>query len=612
MEDDLRVGPWLIQPRLRSASNGSRTVSLEPKVLKVLVCLAEHAGEVVEKEKIIQTVWPDTFVTDDVLTRAIGELRRIFDDDPKEPRFIRTIPKSGYRLIAQVEPVAPVSPRATSVERPLLQRRRARIAGGALLVLMTLILALNLAGLRDRLFPRSVPVGKVRLVVLPFDNYSGDPEQEYFSDGITEEMTAQLARLQPERLLVIGRASAMTYKGRKKSIEEVGKTLNVQYVLEGSVRRQGNRVRITAQLVEVGDQTHVWAQSYEYDLRDVLVVQAEVARVVAREISFKVSPIREARFAQTYHPRPEIYEAYLRGRYFWNKRTFSDYRKAVAFYRAAIHDDPGYAPAYAGLADSLFYLGEPGAKDAALKALELDAKLSEAHATLGQQALYDDWDWETAGKEFRLAIQLNPNYPTAHHWFGDYLFFMGQPQEAIEELRKALELEPLSLIIRADLAQTMAAVGQDEMGLLEARKVLEQDLNFAKVHRVLAMIYARKRMLPEALREFNEAKELGDGTMNLLADSGYAYALAGQRGAANKIVRELKSRARRDGAGPPAGEIAIIFVALGDKDLAFDWLEKALQQRDGVLLGLKADGTFDGLRADPRFETLLRRMNFPP
>lgn len=649
---DFRLATKLIQPRLNSISANGAPLRVEPKVMQVLVCLAEHAGDVVEKERLIRTVWAGSFVTDDVLTRAISELRHVFEDDPKSPRVIETIPKVGYRLIAPVEPHHPLTP---SPEKRVVEAVSSARSGGAqgmpetsetgadvvpvpqaperqhrphrhlwlggglaavtILAILSALIALNIAGLRSRLFPRSIPrSGQIRLVVLPFENLSGDPEQEYLSDGMTEEMTAQLARLQPERLAVIGRSSAMTYKGGTKTIDQIGKELNVQYVLEGSVRRAGDRVRVTAQLIKVGEQTHVWAEQYDRDLRDVLGLQADVARSVAEEILLPLTLVPPERAASIRPTTPEAYEAYLRGRYLWNRRTPDDFRKSIAYFQQAIRLDPGYALAYAGLADSLSLThgGAEEARVAATKALELDPEMAAPHATLASIKMDREWDWGGAEKEFKRAIELDPTYPTAHHWYSIFLINMGRPEEALKEARRAVELDPLSPIIQTNLAHLLAEMGRTEEGFEEVRKVLELDPGFAPAHMILGLIQIRRHAFREAIPELRKAGELDKQVDETLDWIGYAYGMSGQRAKAEEAVKELQTMAVRDHEPPPARSIACVYLGLGNKEKALEWLAKAYDQRDRELASLKEDAFLDPLRSDPRFQALLRRMNFPP
>ena len=604
MEGDFQVGQWLVQPKLNSLTRNGKTARVEPKVMQVLVCLAGHAGDVVEKERLIRAVWADTFVTDDVLTRAISELRKALDDDAQEPQFIETIPKVGYRLIA---PAGKVGAPVGTVHG--LHRSRKILAVMALPVIALLAIVAYFA--TQQFWPKSPPpASKIRLVVLPFDNLSGDPEQEFFSDGMTEELTAQLARLQPERLLVIGRTSAMTYKGHKKTIDEIGKELDVQYMLEGSVRRDGNRVRVTAQLIEVGDQTHVWAEEYDRDLGGILAMQEEVALGVAREIRLTLTPKEMTRAGGGRPVNPGAHEDYLQGRYFWNRRTPAFIMTSIDYYQGAIQKDPGYALAYAGLADSLLFFDSERAKAAAIKAIELDGSLAEPHATLAFLRLRE-WDWAGAQREFQQAILLNPNYPTAHHWYAGYFEAVGLREEAIAELRRALELDPMSLIIRSALAQSLADAGQTDEAIAQIGKVLKMDPGFARGHWALSRIHARAGRLRQAVAEIRKAKELGCPLDEVLETLGYAYAVAGKKEDAKKMIAEIQELLRQENRSDP-GMIAGVYAALGDKERALALLEKAVDQRKEIAFDLKLDPILSSLRSDPRFQDLLRRMNFPP
>ncbi len=618
VEGDFQVGYWLVQPKLNCISGNGKTSHLEPKAMQVLAYLAEHTGDVMPKERIIQAVWADTFVTDDVLTRAVSELRHVFEDNPHEPHFIQTIPKGGYRLIATVGPAAAVSPPAISAARtPPLQRWILVVAALILIVLAGLGVYL----VRQRLArPEKARAGKVMLVVLPFDNLSGDPEQEYFSDGITEEMTAQLARLRPERLAVIGRASAMTYKGRKKTIDEIGRELRVQYVLEGSVRRAGDRVRITAQLVEVGDQAHVWAQTYDRDLRNILELQANVARDIAREIKVKLAPGAPVGLASLRPANPEAHELYLKGRYFWNQRTPEGFAKAIAYLKEAIQKDPDYAPAYAGLADAYImeqiYLGTkpqesyPRARDAAARALQIDPELGEAYASLADVELFYDWDWEAAERDFRRAIELNPSYATAHHWYAVFLFYMRRFPEALKEARRTEELDPLSPIIAADFAGMLYYARLYEQGIQQAHKALELYPGFFKAHRILSFLYFHAGRPEEAVGEYLKANALWGTPPEETAELKKAYESAGLNGFWRMVLRQKLRHSNGDDNSPYF--TASLYARLNEPDQAIAWLEKAYADRVPMFPRMRVDPDFDSLRSDARFQDLVRRMNFPP
>lgn len=629
---DFLVGEWLVQPALNSVRANGRAIHVEPKVMEVLACLARHAGEVVSKEHLIQSVWPNTFVSDDVLVRSISELRKTFRDDPAEPRFIQTIAKRGYRLIAPVEwsdgqlGVDQVGKKPHQGREKITEggqgdgkTRLGRLLMGRWAVASGLVclavIATYAVWYQFARHAKPPSAGRITLVVLPFENLSGDSDEEYLSDGVTEETTMQLARLHPERLGVTGRATAMTYKYAHKTIEEIGKELGVQYVLEGSVRRAGNRVRISAQLVEVRHQTHVWAQNYDQDFGDVLALQDDVARDVAGKLGITLAVEGQPRSADPKRVIPRAYEAYLRGRYFWNRRTPDEIRTSIGYFRQALRDDSDFALAYAGLAESLALTGKPEAtaeaKSVARKAIQLDGTLGEPHAALAFIALQSDWDWEVAEREFRRAIELNPSDSTAHHWLGIYFEEMGRLQEATGELNRALELEPLSLIIRAKLADVLSEAGRSDKALEEVRKVSEMDPRFAEGHRVLVWIYERKGMLREAMEELYESRQLGIAEADFMADLGYIQARAGDRVAAERCIQYLEHRAIRSDERPPAGDIAQIYVGLGDVENAFKWLERARVWRIwGFPQSLRADPAFDHLRSDPRFRALLLRMNF--
>jgi TolB-like protein/DNA-binding winged helix-turn-helix (wHTH) protein/Tfp pilus assembly protein PilF len=624
VEGDFQVGRWLIQPKLNSISGNGKTVHVEPKVMQVLVCLAEHAGDVVGKERLIHVVWPDTFVTDDVLTRAISELRKAFDDDPHEPRFIQTIPKGGYRLIAPVEAVAAVYDRRDAsalAERRYSKRWLVALAAGGLIVFTIALVALNVAGLRDRLFPRPAPpAGKIMLVVLPFDNLSGDPEQEYFSDGMTEEMTAQLGQLSPEHLGVIGRASAMTYKGRKKTIDEIGKELRVQYVLEGSVRRQGDRVRVTAQLIEVGNQTHVWAQSYERDLRDILALQADVAQAIAYQVEIKLTPQVQTRLASARPVNPEAYQAFLKAQYYWSKWPEEEYKKSIEYIRRAIALDPTYALAHADL--GYYYMVEgtyslrpveeaaPLARAAAMKALELDETLAPAHHVMGAVKFLFDWDWAGAEQEFKRALEVNPNSGDSHSGYGIFLINMGRSAESISELRKAVELDPLRRGRILNLAYALYWARRFDESIAQFKNTLEMAPDLAYANYGLGLNYAQKRMYPEALAACGRAVGVAPEDQVVLGACGMVYALAGRRQDALALLNRLKKiRAPRH---LDSYYVALVYDGLGDNDRTMEWLERAYRERSPSVAGVRCEVWSDSLRADPRFQDLLRRMNFPP
>jgi TolB-like protein/Tfp pilus assembly protein PilF len=464
--------------------------------------------------------------------------------------------------------------------------------------------------------------GKIMLAVLPLENLSPNPEQEYFSDGMTEEMITQLGRLQPKKLGVIARTSAMRYKDTDKPIDWIGRELGVEYVLEGSVRRAGGRVRIAAKLVQVSDETQLWGDTYERDAADVFTVQTDVAESVAEALAVELLSDERSRAAAAKTPTtsPAAHDAYLRGRHHWNQRTEDGFRKAIEFFEQAIEHDPGYALAYAGLADCHIVLAEygvssarevfPAARRAVLRALEIDDELAEAHTSLAAIRGYYDWDWEGAEREFRRALELDPGCATARQWYAEFLTQMGRHDEALAEIQRALEVDPLSLIINSVKAALFYYAGQHEEALEQARRTLELDPEFPVAHYFLGEAYEDQGRYEEAIEELKHAATLAGGGPKWRARLAYTYAVAGRESEARRILDEV--------TGPSPGgfvssyTVAAVYGALGDKDEAFRWLERAVEERDVRLRWLKVEPLFPSLRADPRFDDLLRRMGFAP
>jgi len=454
------------------------------------------------------------------------------------------------------------------------------------------------------------------LVVLPVQNLTGHPAQEYLTDGLTEEVIADLGSLNPQRLGVIARTSAMAYKQRSRTVQEIARELGVDYVLETSLREASGQVRFTAQLIRTQDQTHVWAHKYDRPMTDVLSLQSELARAVADEIRIGLAPEVTARLSSARPVRPEAYDAYLKGRFFWNKRTPAAMNIAENYFQQAIQADPNFAPGYAGLADCYQVMvnleqlkskdGFSMARAAALKALGLDKTLAEAHTSMASIMGDFDWDWQGAETEYKRALELNPNYATAHHWYGDFLAGMGRFDEATEEFRKAQELDPLSPVIGVTLGQLDCAAGHCEQGIEQLKKTLEIDPDFAEAHEALAQIYAHLGMYQQALAEMGKERQPPAGHSALLV--GYAAAKAGHKEEALSIVRQLEKQhdfQHRD------YYLSVMYAALGDKEQAFARLESARLSHDPFMPYFRADITLGSLRSDPRYADLLRRMNMP-
>jgi len=627
----VRFGTYEVSRQSGEVRKAGLRIRVQQQPMKLLEILLEHPGEVVTREELRSRVWPDESFGDfdQALNISIGKLRSALGDSAESPRFIETLPKRGYRFIADVS-VVDTDARPERQE-PVLgdlsaTNRGHKIQGIGLAVapqrrllptrgiIVTLALVLSLAILSVWLFHSRAPTGMRSIAVLPLDNLSGDASQNYFADGMTDELITDLAQI--SALRVISRTSVMAYKGARKPLPQIARELNVDAVVEGTVLRSGDRVRITAQLIEASTDKHVWSQSYEGELRDTLAVQNRVASAIADQIRINLTPQEQAALKNAKVVNPEAYESYLKGRYFWNKRTADGLKVALAYFKQAIEEDPKYAQAYSGLADTYALLGDwqyavmtpkeafPEAKAAAIKSLELDSTLGEAHNSLAFVLDGFDWDFDSAGREFQRAIELNPGYATAHHWYAWHLSLLGRYDEALAEMRKAENLDPLSLIINADLAELLVLAHSDEESIQQSRKTIEMDPNFALAHNQLAQAYLQKHMYDEAVAELKTAVQVSGGGPAFIANLARAYVASGKRSEAVKLLDHLKKRSKPDYSN--ASEIAVIYASLGDADQAMNWLEKGYNERfnPGVLLR----PGFNPLRSDPRFQNLVHRI----
>jgi TolB-like protein/Flp pilus assembly protein TadD len=498
------------------------------------------------------------------------------------------------------------------------RRRWIGAALAALLVLFAAILVINPGGLRGRLLPGG-PARIQSLAVLPFANLSGDPQQEYFADGMTEEMITRISKL--GNLRVTSRTSIMGYKQTKKKVPDIARELGVDTILEGSVEREGQRIKVTAQLIDAQSDRHIWADSYERDLKDVLPLQSEVAEAVAREVGVKLTPSGQAGLEAATRPViPAAYDAYIRGRHAWNKRKESNLRDGIQLFQESIDADPTYAPSYAGMADCYGQLGYasyvspeesfPRAKAAAQKALELDPNLAEAHASLGFDLMYYDWNFPAAEREYQRAIELNPSYGVAHQWYAYLLTAMERPAaEAEREIAAAKKLDPLSVPINTDQAYMLYYYGKAEEALKAVRTALEMDPKFPLGYFWLGRIYTSQGRYAEAESALQKIGPLRTWTP-AMATLGYLYAKSGRRKEAEEVLGEFSALART-GRYPSSYAIAVIYAGLGDDDEVFRRLDDAYRERSHWLVWLKRDPRWDGVRADPRFTKLVRKVGLP-
>jgi len=625
MEDDqgsrrVSFGVFDLDLRTGELRKHGLRIRLQRQPFDVLALLIERAGNVVTREDLQQRLWPaNTFVDfEHGLNKAINKIREALGDSADAPRFVETVARRGYRFLADVKPAGPAQIQipipAPPIETPVpavAVERRLRIWAVAASAVVVLATGAVVWGLHSAARARP-PIHS--LAVLPLESLSSDPSQDYFSDGMTDELITELGRIRALR--VISRTSVMGYKHTHKPLREIARELNVDAIIEGTVLRSGDVVRITAQLIDATNDAHLWSDSYQGELRNALTLQGSVASAIAGQIRVSLSSQEQAALRRTTVVNPAAYESYLKGRYFWNKRTANGLSTALAYFNQAIEQDPADARAYSGLADTYALLGDwqyavmtpkealPRAKDAAMKAIALDPNLGEGHNSLAFCLDGFDWKFADAGKEFERAIALSPGYATAHHWYAWHLALLRRYDDALIEMRKAQNLDPLSLVINADLAELLALARADDEAINQSRKTLELDPSFGLAHNHLGQAYLQKHMINEAIAELQRAVALSGGAATCVANLARAYVAGKRRDDATTLLDDLIKRSSP--LHSFASEIAVIYTALGDHDQAMAWLERGASDRfnPGVLLrpGL------DPLRGDARFVDLLRRV----
>jgi TolB-like protein/DNA-binding winged helix-turn-helix (wHTH) protein len=594
-----RFDTFTLDVRTGELTQAGVRLPLREQPLQLLLALLEQPGELVTREVLVNRLWPaGTFVDfERGLNKAINNLREVLGDSADEPRFIETFPRKGYRFIA------PVTRADETLEESSPRRPRVRawiIALGAAVACLGIVVGANVGGARHwaAMRWRSTPQISA-LAVIPLENLSRDPEQEYFADGITDDLITNLAKV--SNVPVTSRTSIMRYKGAKKSIKDIGRELHVDAVVEGTVTRSGNRMRITAQLIQVSTDMHLWAEAYERDVSEILTVQNEVATDIARRVSAVVRPLGQAQ-----RVNPEAYGSYLKGRYFFYQYTTLGWQQSIDSFNRAIASDPNFAPAYSGLADAYIVAGAYGTirgpealahgKAAAAHALELDDNLASAHYALATAYAWYDWDWKNAEKEFHRALTLDPNDALGRNWHGGYLSLQGRHDEAVDEHERARQLDPFSLIINANLARSLYWARRYDEAIVQARKTLQMDPRFYVALFWLEGSLRHKNLYREAV-----ALRLAISTPERAQSIEHTFKTAGFQG----VLREDGETFKNNGELISA---ARCFAQIGEKNEALGLLEDCYEHRCSSMATLKAEPDFDVLQSETRFQNLLQKL----
>ena len=650
-----RFGPYESHAKSLELYKHGTKLKVRPQPLRLLNLMLSRAGKVLTREELRQELWSsETFVDfEHGLNSAVKAVRSALNDSVTEPQYIETIPKVGYRFIAPVEVVSEAAdtaavllavqpssngqgvPEPDRLATPTVAEGDVQAGARHSLALVLTIAALIVAIIvvtaavyhnRASVVPERTRAanGRTVLAVLPFQNLTGGADEDYFSDGLTEELIAEFGRLDPEHLGVIARTSVMHYKHTDKPLNQIARELGVQYAVEGSVRRYESKVRISAQLIQTQDQTPVWSREYDRELSNLLTLQSEIAQDIGGEIRVAINHRERGGAASQASRAPESYEAYdlyLRALYFWNKRTAEGFERAVEYFQQSINKDPNYARAYAGLADTYALMSGYGgfppkdlmgkARAAAQKAVELDDSLAETHTARAVVAQNFDWDWKTAETEYQRAITLNPNYATAHHWYAEYLALMGRFDEAGVQIEQARLLDPLSLIIATDHGVILLYARQYDHAIEQLHAVLEMDPTYPRAGRAMDVAYLEKGERAEVLAELKKWQGLADGpaqSENPWFWGNHAY-LSGRLGRvedARHALEKLQTLNREQHVDPII--LAQAYLGMNDKNQSLNWLDKAHAEHSVSLTSVNVDPVYDPLRDDERFQALLRAM----
>jgi TolB-like protein/DNA-binding winged helix-turn-helix (wHTH) protein/Tfp pilus assembly protein PilF len=625
-------GPFRLDPQKRRLMRDGEVLRLTPKAFDLLLVLVEERGRTVEKDELFKKVWAGVVVEENNLNQNITALRKSLGDSRQESQYIATIPGVGYRFVAdvssraveQTDNGASSASQAEGVTRDQSGDKspHSKAARGSLLRYALLIgIPLFMLALAYALYTREkpAPVAISSIMVLPLENLSGDPQQEYFADGMTDALIGDLAKL--GGLHVISRTSSMHYKGTKKSLPEIAKEISVDAVVEGTVQRSGDRVVIRAQLIHAATDRHLWVETYERPMRDVLDLQSEIAQAIARQVQIKMTPDEQARLTSRHPVRPKAFDEYLQGRFlYWNRRTGENLAKAIDHFQNAIKEDSNFAQAYVGLADCYNAQGavqvaamppveaRRRAEEAAMKALQIDPGLAEAYSALGYTKLFN-WNWAAAEQDFKRAIELNQNYANAHNFYASFLISRGRIDDAIAASNRARELDPFSLSISAQRGFLLENARRYSEAIEQLLAVIRMDPNHYQAYWILGHTYAANGQHQEAIAASEKAVELSERTPGALGILGLAYGLAGRKAEANQILNELLKLNESRYVTPAA--LVNVYIGLGDKDQAFAWLEKAYQEKSNYVAFLKVFPILDSIRSDPRFPDLVRRIGLP-
>ena len=587
-------GSFRLDSGTRRLLRDGQPVAITAKAFDALLALVENCGRLVEKDELMRWLWPDTIVEEANLTQTIFILRKVLGESPGEQHYIATIPRRGYQLVAPV--------REAPTDRPAAVRSSP-------------LAALEIGRTSDR-SEAALPMRS--LAVLPFTSLAPGGFDEYLGLGMADALITRLGNIR--QIAVRSTSAVRRYVGVPPDAVSAARELSVDAVLEGSVQRAAERIRVSVQLISVEHASPIWGDRFDEKFTDIFSLEDSISQRIADALSATLTRVEQRRLTKRYTEDPVAYESYLKGRFHWNRRTEGDLKKAIAHFERATERDPNYALAYSGLADCYTLLGAAGydaeiphealvkARGAAMKALEIDQDLAEAQTSLGLVRFRMDWDWVGAEVAFRRAIELNSGCASAFHFLSLLLSALGRADEAIASIQRAREFDPLSLIIGTAVGRVHHFARQYDAAIEECRKTLEMEPAFAGAHLDLGLALLQKSMFGEAIGELSQALTLSADRSIALAVLGYAYALAGDRVAGLQVLDQLHDRARRYGIS--SLHLAYVHVGLGNVDQAFEWLEKSFQERAGLLVFLKVEPIFDPLRSDPRFAELLRRLQF--